>query len=121
MSDSRRGSFSFVTLSLGAAMLSATAFAASMKADGPGKTTPSITVLVTNSRAVALTELDATRTGAYLPKVILRNLAPGKTAPAKVMTGEDCEFDLRGAYSDGSRTESLGVDLCKDKTVKLVD
>ena len=121
MSNSRRGSFSFLVLALGAAPLSATAFAASMKADGAGKTTPSIIVMVTNSRTVALTELDATRTGAYLPNVILRNLAPGKTAPAKVMTGEDCTFDLRGAYSDGSKTESLGVDLCKDKNIKLVD
>jgi hypothetical protein len=40
------------------------------------KVAPSIVVVVTNSRAVALTELDATPSGGTLPKAIVSNLAP---------------------------------------------
>jgi hypothetical protein len=42
------------------------------------KVTPSVVVVVTNSRSVALTELDATPSGGTLPKTIVSNLAPGQ-------------------------------------------
>jgi len=84
------------------------------------KVTPSVVVLITNSRAVALTELDATAAGAE-PKAIVSNLAPGKKATVKVQHGESCLFDLHGAYADGSITDSASVDFCKDKKVNLVD
>jgi hypothetical protein len=42
------------------------------------KVTPSLVVVVTNSRSVALSELDATPSGETLPKTIVSNLAPGK-------------------------------------------
>ena len=112
---------SIIAAIAGAAALSLAAQAASTKPKAAEKPSGTIALSVTNARSVALVELDATRVGAFLPTVILRNLAPGKTAPAKLNAGEDCKFDLRGAYTDGSKTESLGVDVCADKNVKLVD
>ena len=64
------------------------------------KVTPSVVVVVTNSRAVALTELDATPSGGTLPKGIVSNLAPG---------------------ADGSSGDLTSVDLCKDKNVNLIE
>ena len=85
------------------------------------KVTPSVVVVVTNSRAVALTELDATPSGGTLPKAIVSNLAPGKNLSVSVATDKSCLFALHGAYADGSNTDSTSVDLCKDKNVNLVE
>jgi hypothetical protein len=83
--------------------------------------TPSVVVVVTNSRSVALTELDATPSGGTLPKTIVSNLAPGRKISVTVATGKSCVFNLHGAYSDGGSTDSTSVDLCKDKNVNLVE
>jgi hypothetical protein len=85
------------------------------------KVTPSLVVVVTNSRSVALSELEATPSGETLPKTIVSNLAPGKTISVTVATGKSCVFNLHGAYADGSSTDSTSVDLCKDKNVNLVE
>jgi hypothetical protein len=85
------------------------------------KVTPSVVVVVTNSRAVALTELDATPSGGTLPKAIVSNLAPGKKISVTVATDKSCVFNLHGAYADGSSADSTSVDLCKDKNVNLVE
>jgi hypothetical protein len=85
------------------------------------KITPTIVVLVTNSRAVALTELDAAAAGGAQAKQIVANLAPGKKTSVKVPHGKSCVFDLHGAYADGSSTDLTSVDLCKDKNVNLVE
>jgi hypothetical protein len=85
------------------------------------KATGSVVIQITNSRNVALKELDATPAGLFIPKVIAGALAPGKKTSAKIATDKDCVFDLHGAYADGTHTESKGVDLCKDQNVKLVD
>jgi hypothetical protein len=85
------------------------------------KVTASVIVVVTNSRSVALTELDATPSGGTLPKTIVSNLAPGKKISVTVATDKSCVFNLHGAYADGSSTDSTSVDLCKDKNVNLVE
>ena len=85
------------------------------------KVTASVIVVVTNSRSVALTELDATPSGGTLAKTIVSNLAPGKTLSVTVATKKSCVFNLHGAYADGSSTDSTSVDLCKDKNVNLVE
>jgi hypothetical protein len=108
------------TLMAGALCAPTAALAAAMNAKPPKKAAASVVVIVTNSRDVALTELDATPAGLYLPKKILSNLAPGKKASATVATDKDCVFDLHGVYADGSTTDSTSVDLCKDQNVNLV-
>jgi hypothetical protein len=85
------------------------------------KVTPSIVVVVTNSRSLALTALDATPSGGTLPQTIVSNLAPGKRISVTVATGKFCVFNLHGAYADGSSTDSASVDFCKDKNVNLVE
>jgi hypothetical protein len=85
------------------------------------KVTPSVVVVVTNSRSVAVSELDATPSGGTLPKTIVSNLASGKSISVSVATVKSCVFNLHGAYADGSSTDSTSVDLCKDKNVNLVE
>ena len=79
------------------------------------KIAASVVVLVTNLRAVALTELDAAPRAARQAKPIVANLAPGKKTSVRVAHGKSCVFDLHGAYADGSSTDLASVDLCKDK------
>ena len=85
------------------------------------KAAASVVVAITNSRSVALSELDATPAGLFIPKAIVRNVAPGKKVSATVPTNEDCVYDLHGIYADGSTTDSTSVDICKDQNVNLVD
>jgi hypothetical protein len=85
------------------------------------KGTPSVVVVVTNSRSVAVRELEATPFGGTLPKTIVFNLAPGKKIAVTVATGKSCLFNLHGDYADGSSADSTGFDLCKDKNVNLVE
>jgi archaellum component FlaG (FlaF/FlaG flagellin family) len=119
-------SFAFVASIVGAAWMAGAlcapmaALATAMNPKPSKKATASVVVVVANSRDVALTELDATPAGLYLPKKILSNLAPGKKASATVATDKDCVFDLHGVYADGSTTDSTSVDLCKDQNVNLV-
>jgi hypothetical protein len=91
------------------------------KAKPRKKIAPTIVVVVTNSRTVALTELDAAAAGGAQAKQIVANLAPGKKTSVKVVHGKSCVFDLHGAYEDGSSTNLTSVDLCQDKNVNLVD
>jgi hypothetical protein len=144
MSDHYRKSSALVALIVGAACAAGAASAqtaqpaapaanapAATVADAPAakravkphrKTTPIVVVLVTNSRKVALTELDAVAAGGGAEaKQIVANLAPGKKTSVKVPHGKSCVFDLHGAYADGSSTDSASVDLCKDKNVNLVE
>lgn len=86
----------------------------------PRKVTPSVIVAVTNSRATALTALDATPSGG-IAKTIVSNLAPLKKASVSVATDKSCVFTLRAAYADGARAEFTNVNLCKDRTVNLID
>jgi hypothetical protein len=85
------------------------------------KVTLSFVVVVSNSRSVALSELDATPSGGTLPKTIVSNLAPGQKLSVTVATEKSCVFNLHGVYADGSSTDSTSVDLCKDKRVNLVE
>jgi hypothetical protein len=136
-------SFGLIALIIGAALAAGSAGAQTAQPDAPAanapaptvadappakpaakphrKTTPTVVVLVTNSRAVALTELDAAAAGGAEAKKILANLAPGKKTSVKVPHGKSCVFDLHGAYADGSSTDLASIDLCKDKTVNLVE
>jgi hypothetical protein len=118
MSNSRR--FAIVAALVVAASITTTARAETTP-KSQGKAGAAVVLQITNSRSVALKELDATPSGLFIPKSILGALAPGKKTTAKLATDKDCVFDLHGAYADGSITESKGVDLCKDQNVNLVD
>jgi len=127
MPGSRRTWLGFAAAIAGAALMTGAVCAqtpASAKPSAgkaPKKATASVTIIVTNSRAVALTELDATPTGQFIPKRVISGLAPGAKTSAVIATDQDCVFDLRGMYFDTSVTELPAVDLCKDHNVNLVD
>ena len=98
------------------------ASAAEAETAAKAKAGGTVVLQVTNSRKVGLKELDVTPKGLFLPSKVLGALASGKKATAKVPTAKgDCIFDIRGTYDDGSTTESLGVDVCKDQNVNLLD
>ena len=83
---------------------------------GPGQ------VLVVNQRAVALTSL--TLTSLKTPDksaVIARDLAPGGKTIAKVPPKTGCDFSIAGEFEDGSSIEIDKVDVCKDRSLNLVE
>jgi hypothetical protein len=143
VNDSSIKTLALAAMILGAALLSGSAFAQAVApAPAPDaaataptdaapaepkkmkphkKLAPTVVVLVTNSRSVALTELDAAPTGGAPAKQIVADLAPGKKLTVKVPHGKSCVFDLHGAYSDGSSTDLTSIDLCHDKKVNLID
>ena len=117
MSNFRGKSFAFVTSVVGAALMTG-AVAAQTTPPAPAanapaanapppvaaiakrqkkpnkKVAPSIVVVVTNSRAVALTELDATPSGEILPKAIVSNLPPGKKISVSGIASASGSFPL---------------------------
>jgi hypothetical protein len=139
VSNFRGKPFAFVTSAIVAALMTGQASAqttapASTPADSapaasvakpqktaPKKVTRSVVVLITNSRSVVLTKLEAAPSDGTLPKAIVSNLAPGKKTSVKVATDKSCVFNLHGDYADGSSTDSTSVDLCRDKNVNLVE
>ncbi len=84
------------------------------------KVTPSVIVVVTNSRGVALTALIATSSDGT-PKALVANLLPGKRISVSVATGKSCLFALHATYANGSSADVDSMDLCKDKSVNLTD
>jgi hypothetical protein len=118
MSRFHKRSFAFVAMLVGAALTAGAACAET--AVKPQKNGSSV-VTIANSRDVTLTELDATPKGLFVPRTIARNIGAGKIASVNVPTDKDCIFDLHGIYSDGSTSDSKSVDLCKDKSVNLVN
>ena len=84
---------------------------------GPSK----VDVVVANERAVALTELLAATSGSSESKKIAGPLEPGKKVVVHLAHDKACLFDLHGAYEDGTTTDAVGVDLCKDKKINLVE
>jgi hypothetical protein len=120
--DFRQPSFAFFAPFIAASLVAGTVCAQTAPAPKSAKNAAaSVVVVITNSRTVTLTELDATPTAGYLPKAIARNVAPGKKASATVATDKDCTFNLHGIYSDGTNSDLTSVDLCKDRNVNLID
>ena len=125
MADSSKKPQVFIVALFGAALMAGavcaqTAAPAAMKPKKPASSS-TIVVVVTNSRDVALTELDVAPPATHIPKALVRNVAPGKKASGTLATDKDCVFDLHGVYADGTKTDSTDVDLCKDKNVNLVN
>jgi hypothetical protein len=82
---------------------------------------PSVAVVVTNSRKVGLTELDAAPSGTGDSVRILGALAAGKKIVIHVAHDKSCLFDLHGVFDDLTTVEESSVNLCEDKTINLVE
>jgi hypothetical protein len=82
---------------------------------------PSVAVVVTNSRKVGLTELDAALSGYGDSVKILGALAAGKKVVIHVEHDKPCLFDLHGVFDDLTTTEEASVNLCTEKKINLVE
>jgi hypothetical protein len=82
---------------------------------------PSVAVVVTNSRKVGLTELDAALSGYGDSVKILGALAAGKKVVIHVEHDKPCLFDLHGVFDDLTTTEEASVNLCTEKKINLIE
>ena len=82
---------------------------------------PSVAVVVTNSRKVGLTELDAAISGDGDSVKILGALAAGKKVVIHVEHDKPCLFDLHGVFDDLTTTEEASVNLCTEKKINLIE
>lgn len=85
------------------------------------KPRPVVSVTVSNERKAGLKELDAAGAGSPKTKKILSNLAAGGKAVVKLGKGKDCLYDFHAIYDDGQSADLTSVDICKDKSLNLVE
>src|SRR5579872_7418436 len=85
------------------------------------KRRPVVSVTVTNERKVGLKELDAAGAGGPKTKKVVANLAPGGKAVVKLGKGKDCLYDFHAIYDDGQSADIAAIDVCKDKSLNLVE
>jgi hypothetical protein len=76
---------------------------------------------IENKRNVALTELTITAKdgGAQETFVLAKNIAPGVVTTGTV-PARKCLFDLKGTFADQSTLAAEDMDLCSQRTIRLV-
>ena len=99
--------------------------AASAQQAAPAKAKPAAKavaadVLVDNRREATLLELSLKAKGAE-EVVVAKDLGPGAKLTAKLPAKAGCVFDVSGFFDDESVLEVAGVNLCKDKSLTLVE
>lgn len=84
---------------------------------------PPAQVKIVNARTVPLESLEITTTGeqARLVAKLAKPLAPGKSVMLKLNKPAGCSYYLLGKFSDEAESDNDGVDLCKDKTIRLTE
>ena len=80
-----------------------------------------VTVVVTNGRAVDLVQLQAAESGSANWKKVLGALKAGKQAQAVLPRDFNCRVDLHGAFANGQTMDASNVEVCAEKTIKLTD
>jgi hypothetical protein len=84
---------------------------------------PPAQVKITNARAVPLESLEITTTGeqARLVAKLAKPLAPGKSVSLRLNKPAGCSYYVLGKFSDESESDNDGVDLCKEKSLRLTE
>ncbi len=95
-------------------LLSATAAMAA-----PTKTNPASTVVITNAREVAATDISVDVDGQTVR--LAKPLAPKAKATLKLPKMSGCVVAVAAAFEDESTAELPELDVCKDKTVRFTD
>jgi hypothetical protein len=85
------------------------------------KAKPTIAVIITNHRSVGLKDLAAAAAGGPTSKKIVANLGPGAKKTVRLGKGKDCLYDFHATYDNGESADLTSVDICKDKTIDLVE
>ena len=79
-------------------------------------------VLVVNGRSVALRELTLTSTASPdKSAVVATDLAPGARVVGKLPAKAGCEFSVTGTFDDETTIDLSAVEVCKDRTLNLVE
>lgn len=84
---------------------------------------PPAQIKITNARTVPLNSLEITTSGEQ-PKLVARlarPLAPGKSATLKLNKPAGCSYYVLGKFSDEVESDNDGVDLCREKSLRLTD
>ena len=84
---------------------------------------PPAQIKVTNARSVPLNTLEITTSGEQprLVAKLAKPLAPGKSAVLKLTKPAGCSYFVLGRFSDEVENDNDGVDLCREKTIRLTD
>lgn len=84
---------------------------------------PPAQIKVTNARSVALQTLEIATTGEQprLVAKLAKPLAPGKSIALKLNKPTGCSYYVLGKFGDEVESDNDGVDLCKEKTIRLTD
>lgn len=84
---------------------------------------PPAQITIHNLRAVPLTSLEITTSGDQ-PKLVAKlakPLAPGKRIAVKLSKPSGCTYFVLAKFSDEAESESDGLDLCKEKVIRLTE
>lgn len=84
---------------------------------------PPAQVTVTNARAVALTGFEIATTGEQprLVAKLAKPLAPGKSIALKLNKPAGCSYYVLAKFGDEVESDSEGMDLCRDKVIRLTE
>jgi hypothetical protein len=86
-------------------------------------TRPQASITVTNARAIMLTVFEIASTGDN-PKLVARitkPLAPGQSVKLALKGARGCEYFVLARFDDDSEANSDGMDLCREKTIRLTE
>jgi hypothetical protein len=80
-------------------------------------------IKITNARTVPLNTLEIATTGeqARLVAKLAKPLAPGKSVSLKLSKPAGCTYYILGRFEDEVESDNDGVDLCREKTLRLTD
>jgi hypothetical protein len=84
---------------------------------------PQASIMVTNARGIMLTVFEIASTGDN-PKLVGRidkPLAPGKSVKVALKGAKGCEYYVLARFDDDSEANSEGMDLCREKTIRLTE
>ncbi|RDJ22846.1 hypothetical protein DWF00_05615 [Bosea caraganae] len=84
---------------------------------------PPAQVKITNARTVPLTALEITTSGEQprLVAKLAKPLAPGKSVALKLNKPAGCSYYVLGTFSDEVQSDNDGIDLCREKTLRLTE
>lgn len=84
---------------------------------------PPAQIKITNGRSVPLNTLEITTSGEQ-PRLVAKlgkPLAPGKSATLKLNKPAGCTYFVLGRFGDDVESDNDGVDLCKERSLRLTD
>lgn len=86
-------------------------------------TKPPAQITITNMRAAPLTLFEIA-TGGDQPRLvgkIAKPLAPGKSIAVKLNKPAGCSYHVLAKFGDEVESDAEGMDLCKDKIIRLTE